>query len=367
GQLSPFNPTQPQPPVELSALGAVHNPPTSYQYSLGIQYQLASSTTLEVDYVGSHQIHLGRNRDINQPLPQYQLPIYNGLIDANSVRPYLGYSIINLNERDAISRYNSLQVFLNRRVDRYGLQFQAAYTYSRNLSNTINQDTEGHNAPVQNAYNTLAEYAVANQNTPNSFTANFIWALPWFKTAHGFQGQALGGWQLVGISTLRTGLPINVCEDADYAGTYSEACLRPNLVSNPNLAKSGRTLQAFFNPNAYVLQPLGTFGNAARNLIVGPGINNTDFSIFKDFSIPWFGRGGSNSLGGESANLQFRAEFFNVFNHTQFSGVNSTFIPQTDSNGNPLVGLPADPGSGFGVVTDARAPREIQFALKFLF
>lgn len=366
-QLAPFNPALPQPPAELSALGAVHNYPAGYQYSAGVQYQLGSNTTLETDYVGSHQIHLGRNRDINQPLPQYQLPIYEGLVGANTVRPYLGYSIINLNERDGISRYNSLQVFANHRVDHYGLQFQIAYTWSRNLSNTINQDTEGHNQPVQNAYNTAAEYAVANQNTPNSFSANYLWSLPWFKSAKGVRGQVLGGWQMVGITTFRTGLPVNICEDADYAGTRSEACLRPNLVSNPNLSKGSRSLQMFFDPNAYVMQPVGTFGNAARNLIVGPGINDTDFSFFKNFNLPWFGRGGANSLGGESANLQFRAEFFNVFNHTQFSGVNSTFIPQVDSNGNPLPGLPSDPGSGLGIVTDTRAPREIQFGLKFLF
>ena len=366
GDLSPFNPDLPQPPVELSALDAVYNNPASYQYSLGLQYELNSTTSVEMDYVGSHQIHLGQNRDINQPFPQFQLPIFNGL-DANTVRPYLGYSIINMNERVGTSRYNSMQVFLNHRVDRYGLQFQVAYTWSRNLSNTINMDTEAHSSPIQNAYNPGAEWAVANQNTPNSFSANYLWALPWFKDAKGFQGQLLGGWQLVGITTFRTGLPINVSEDQDYAGTRSEASLRPDLVSNPNLSKGKRTLQEFFDPNAYVMQPLGTFGTAARNLVVGPGINDTDFSIFKNFNVPWFGGRGANPLGGEAASLQFRAEFFNVFNHTQFSGVNSTFVPQTDSSGNPLIGLPADPSQGLGAVTSARDPREIQFALKFLF
>ncbi|TAM84437.1 MAG: hypothetical protein EPN47_01840 [Acidobacteria bacterium] len=365
-QLRPFDPALPQPPVELSALDAVYNNPSSYQYSLGIQYQLGSSTTLETDYVGSHQIHMGQNRDINQPLSQYQLPIVNGL-DANGVRPYLGYSVINMNERVGTSRYNSLQVFLNHRVDRFGLQFQVAYTWSRNLADTINQDTESHASPIQNAYNPRAEFAVANQNTPNSFSANYLWSMPWFKSARGFQGQILGGWQLAGIVTFRTGLPVNICEDSDYTGARGEACYRPNLVSNPNLSKGNRTLQKFFDPNAYVLQPLGTFGNAARNLVVGPGINDTDFSIFKNFDIPWFGRGGANSLGGETANLQFRAELFNVFNHTQFSSLNTTFVPQTDSNGNPLAGLPADPSSGLGVVTGARDPREIQFGLKFIF
>ena len=365
GHLSPFNPDLPQPPVEISALDITYFPPESYQYSLGTEWEFLPKTTLEVDYVGSHQVHLGRNRDINQIAPEFQLPVFNGL-DPNPVRPFLGYSIINLNERAGDSRYNSLQVFVNHRVDRYGLQLQAAYTFSRSISNANNQDSEGHANPIQDAYHPQLNKGVANQNTPQSLSLNYLWALPFFKGSQGWKRQALEGWQIVGINTFRTGLPLTVCEDRDIDGTLSEACERPNLVANPRLPKSRRTLDRFFNTDAYVLQPPGTFGNAGLNMITGPGINNWDFSIFKDFSLPWFGRG-SNSLAGESARLQFRAEFFNLFNHTQFNAVNTTFVPQTDVNGNLLVGKPADPSSGFGAVTGAWAPREIQFALKFIF
>jgi hypothetical protein len=365
GRLSPFNPDLPQPPVEISALDLAYFSPESYQYSMGAQWEFAPRTTIEVDYVGSHQIHLGRNRDINQIAPQFQLPVFNGL-DPNPVRPFLGYNIINLNERAGVSRYNSLQVFLNRRVDRYGLQLQAAYTYSRSISDANNQDSEGHANPLQDAYHPELDKGVANQNQPHSLSLNYLWSVPFFKNAQGWREQVLDGWELVGINTFRTGLPLRVCEDRDIDGTLGEACERPNLVADPRLSKGARTLDRFFNTSAYVLQQPGTFGNAGLNMFTGPGINNWDFSIFKNFRVPWFGKG-SNSLAGESANVQFRAEFFNFLNHTQFSDVKTTFVPQTDASGNLLVGLPADASSGFGAVVGARAPREIQFALKLIF
>ena len=378
GQLSPFNPNTPQPPVEFSALDLNYFSPESFQYSLGVQWEFAPKTTLEINYVGSRQIFLGRNRDINQVAPQYQLPIFWGeqsaqappdivpIDDPNSVRPHLGYSIINLNERAGSSRYNSLQVFVNHRVDRIGVQLQAAYTFSRNVSDANNQDSEGHLNPVQDAYHPEANKGVTVQNQPHSFVLNYVWGLPFFKDAKGFKGVTLSGWQLVGITTFRTGLPLTVCEDRDIDGTLSEACQRPDLIANPKLPKGQRTMGRFFNTSAFVLQPLGTFGNSGINNITGPGINNWDFSIFKDFKIPWFGKG-ANSLGAESANLQFRAEFFNLFNHTQFSGVSTSFVPQVDSAGVPIVGQTADPTSSFGQVNGSWPAREIQFALKFIF
>ncbi len=377
-QLAPYNPATPQPPIELSALDLNYLSPESFQYSLGFQWEFVKGTTLEVNYVGSRQLYLGRNRDINQVAPQYQLPVFWGeqsatpppgivpISDPNLVRPYLGYSIINLNERAGSSRYNSLQTFVNHRVDKLGIQLQAAYTFGRAITDANNQDSEGHANPVQDAYHPELNKALAAQNQTHSLVLNYIWGIPYAKNASGWKGEVLGGWQLVGITTFRSGLPLTVCEDRDINGTLSEACQRPNLTADPNLSKGSRSLSEFFNTSAFVLQPLGTFGNSGIHNIVGPGINNWDFSVFKDFKLPWFGKGGS-SLGAERSNLQFRAEFFNLFNHTQFSGVNTTFVPQVDPNGVPLVGQPADPASGFGSITGARPPREIQLALKFTF
>jgi outer membrane receptor protein involved in Fe transport len=364
GQLSPFNPDLPQPPVTISALDPIYNNPLTYQYSFGIQYELPSQTTLEVDYVGSHAIHLGQNRDINQIPAQYQSGVFDGSIGLpDSVRPYLGFSVINMNERVGVSSYNSLQVFVNHRMQR-GVQFQLAYTYSRNISNTINQDTEARNSPVQDAYHPQLDRGLTNQDTPHSLVFNYIWDLPFYKNQTGWQGRMLGGWEVVGISTFRSGTPFTACEDQDIAGiSDGNICERPNLVGKAILPKGQRTLSQYFNTAAFVLQAPGTFGNAARNNLRNPGIINSDFSVFKNTKIPWFGK----KAGSEGANLQFRVEFFNVFNHTQFNGVDNTFVVQTDADGNPIVGSTSDPTSSFGAVNSNRAPREIQLALKLIF
>jgi len=132
-------------------------------------------------------------------------------------------------------------------------------------------------------------------------------------------------------------------------------CERPDLIAAPHFDKSKRTIQEYFNINAFALQAPGTFGNSARNVVRGPGLNNWDFSLFKDFALPRFAGGSS-----ESPKLQFRAEFFNFLNHTQFSGLNTTFVPTQDIAG-------AKSSSPFGSVTGVRAPREIQLAMKLVF
>jgi outer membrane receptor protein involved in Fe transport len=362
--LSPFNPTtSAQPPLNLAMLDQAYKSPTSYQYSLSTQYLVTKSSMLEVDYVGSHQVHLGQNRNINQVPAADQLEVAEGLVNPDTVRPFIGYSIINDNMRVGSASYNSLQVFFNQRVT-HGLQFQAAYTFSKNLTDTINQDTEASTLPIQNAFDPRAERGVANQNQPQSFVMNYIWTIPFFAhSANPYMKNALGGWQVVGINTFRSGTPLNVCLSQDIAGTGDGEgvyeCQRPDLIANANFSRGKRTVGEYFNVNAFVLQPLGTFGDATRNAIVGPGVNNWNLSIFKDFTVPWFGRH-QGWLADENATLEFRSEFFNVWNHTQFNSVGTVFVVQPGSN------TPA-PGNGFGQVNGARDPREIQFALKLTF
>jgi len=358
GQLGAFDPTTPQPPARLFALGTPYMSPTTYQYNLGVQYQLGSSTAIDVAYVGNHGIHLGRNRNINQLSDADRLALANGTLTntPDAFRPFLGYNVINYNERVGVSRYNSLQIGVNHRLS-YGLQVQASYTHSRNISNTANQDTEAGFAPIQNAFDPNSEKALANQDTPNSLSVNYIWDLPFFSTSHGITRQALHGWKIVGISTWRSGTPLNVCLISDVAGTGTGAgsyeCQRPDLIGDPTLPKSQRTLGAYFNTSAFAVPQLGTFGNAGRNVLRGPGINNWDLSIFKDFEIPWFGRVHGWSAG-ETAKLQFRTEMFNAFNHPQYS---------LGSAGGTL----NFPDPAFGAVTTERNPREIQLALKLVF
>ena len=358
GQLSPFSFTSPQPPVNLQVLDQHYRNPTSYQYSFGVQYEFLHDTMLEVNYVGNHQIHVGRNINVNQVLPQFQTGVADGSIDPNTVRPFLGYGIINVNQREGYTRYNSLQAFLRRQM-KHGLELQAAYTYSRNISDTINQDSEGRFRPVQDAYHPELEKSVADQDIPHSLVVSYSWEIPAFAHSASWRKAVLGGWQVNGISVFRSGQPLNPCLGGDNAGLGDGGiCERPDIVGNPVLDKSKRTLSQYFNTAAFVAPQPGVFGTGWRDPIRGPGINNWDLSFFKNTDIPWFGKKWKG-WAAESATIQFRAEFFNVWNHTQLSGVNTTFN----------IAAPGQPAanSDFGAVVSALAPREIQFGLRLEF
>ncbi|MBZ5701410.1 MAG: TonB-dependent receptor [Acidobacteriia bacterium] len=363
--LAAFNFSLPQPPAFLFALADPYDSPTTYQYNLGAQYQLGSKTVFDVSYVGNHGIHLGRNRNINQVPDASRLNVLNGVVLPDTVRPFLGYNVINYNERAGVSRYNSLQISVDRRLA-HGFQIQGSYTYSRNITNTANQDTEAAFAPVQNAFNTAGEKGLANQDTPHSLSINYSWELPFFAQTHGIARQALQGWKFVGIATFRSGTPTNICLSQDVAGTGTGGgayeCQRPDLIANPNLDKGARTLAHYFNTDAFVQPAAGAFGNAGRNVLRQPGVNNWDLSIFKAFEFPWFGKH-QGWAAAETAKLEFRGELFNAFNHAQYNSLDTSFVVADPING--AGSKSASPT--FGAVTGDRGPREIQFALKLIF
>ncbi len=365
--LARFNPNLPQPPSTLQTLEPNYDNPLSYQYSAGVQYSLTSDTVLAIGYAGSHQIHQGLNVDINQVpygdlLGVYQYENSGGSVGINpdTVRPYLGFSHIYVNSREAVTRYNSLQTSVERRLAR-GLQLQLAYTFSHLISDGPNNDTEGHARPVQDAYNIPAEKAFSTQDQPQALSVNAVWEVPLFNHSNNpFLRTGLGGWQLNGIYSLRSGLPQTVCLDHDVVGLASgtSICERVNVLPNPNLSREKRTVTNFFDVNAFQLQAPGTFGNSGRNNVRGPGINNFDISLFKDFALPHI-----KGLGAtESPRLQFRTEFFNAMNHTQFASIDTNFVPASD-----IQGSRSSSSAPFGSVTGTRAPREIQFALKLIF
>jgi outer membrane receptor protein involved in Fe transport len=363
---TPFNPATPQPPGALNVLEKSYPSPQSYQYSLGVQYELMPQTSVEVNYVGSRQIHLGWNRNINQVPAVYQPAVANFVnngctpdllpttastcVDPNTVRPYLGYDFINVNERAGTSRYNALQVFFNRQMS-HGLGFQASYTYSRNIATTSNKDSEGRFLPMQDAFHPEREKAVADQDIPQSLVFNYVWQLPFFNKTNGYKKVLLDGWQVNGITTFRSGRPLNICLQNENAGLGDFGiCERPDIVANPILDKSKRTLGQWFNTAAFAQPTLGTFGNGGRNPVRGSGINNWDLSIFKVTQIPWFGRH-SGWYAAENAKIEFRAEMFNVWNHPQFGDPGTTL---GDANFGQITGLGIN-------------PREIQFGLRVEF
>jgi hypothetical protein len=180
------------------------------------------------------------------------------------------------------------------------------------------------------------------------FSANVVYDLPWLRAQHGFFGRVLGGWELSGIGQAATGLPFTVTggSNIDPAGqgvklAASAAGYRPDLIGDPN-ANAPHTFLQWFNTGAFANVPAGQFrpGTEPRGAVRGPGYFRIDTSLFKNFRFT------------ESTSLQFRAEAFNVLNHTNFDSISTSFIPGSTS---------------FGKVTATRDPRIMQLALKFYF
>jgi hypothetical protein len=227
-----------------------------------------------------------------------------------------------------------------------GLTFLASYTWSKSIDDSSGQATAGDGFFIINAQdnrNYRAQRAVSAFDATHRFVFSYVYELPFGKgrrwlnksgPAHWF----LGGWQVSGISTFMTGRPLTVRLVVDRSGTANFGNERPDLIGNPILPRGQRSPDRWFNTAAFQLPALGTFGNAGRNIVRGPGINNHDVSFIK------------NNRFGEGRNLQFRTEIFNLPNHPNFDFPNRDF------------------GTGqFGRIFSARTPRQIQFGLKLIY
>lgn len=305
--------------------------PSSHQFSFGVQNELNPRTVLSVMYVGSKGTHLQINRNINQPLAPA------GSANVDTVRPYLGYGNIGWYENSTSSSYHSLQVHL-RTNEWHGLTSGVAYTWSHFID-FASSDVPGF---IQNAYDVGAERGNSDYDRRHMVIINYIYDLPFFRDASKLTGKLLGGWELSGVSAFQTGLPLTITFPGDPAQVGS-APYRANLIGDPN-SGTVHTRERWFSPDAFGPVATGSFGNAGRNVARGQGLNNWDISIFKNFrGIPFPG-------AKEGANVQFRAEFFNAWNHTQFNGYFLSFG-----------------STGFGGANSTRDPRILQFGLKFVF
>lgn len=354
--------------------------PYNQQWHFGFQYQLPGQTALEVSYAGSHGLKLYGFYNGNQAVPVAdpntptapRRPAHKSLpgagpcdlaqdaqgnfIDAGNCDPVFDVSIATFRSDD-ISNYNSLQVKLQKRTS-HGLEFQASYTYSHALddasSASLSSQAQG-DFQLQN--DPRLEYGNADFDVRHRFVLSYAYELPFGKdkpflgNASGALNQIVGGWQLAGITSASTGnwyTPTDISTDlsnSDGGGTVASAA-RPNVIGNPN----GKPCVpgTLFNTCAFATNTIrGVFGNARRNIILGPGFQNWDISLFKTFPV------------NERSRLEFRAEFFNAFNHVNpdFADPNAFVENIATEHGSP----------GFGFAQAARDPRFIQFALKFYF
>ncbi|MBO0724476.1 MAG: TonB-dependent receptor, partial [Blastocatellia bacterium] len=348
----------PSAPFALFAVDLNLRTPYISNYNLNIQYELRPGMALQVGYVGSQGRKLFRLRDINQASPAPPPPagtpssVATAMLQAR--RPFNTqfpqFSNIDYLETSANSNYNALQATFKQRLAR-GLNFFLTYTCSKSIddaSNGIYGGTRGVSFP-QDSFNLAAERAVSVFDQRHRFSGNFTYDLDFLPAVLGYLPKRVAeGWQLGGIYTVASGLPITPFLSADVSGT-GELNDRPNLISDPS-SGARRDAAGFFNTAAFAAPALGTFGSSGRNTIIGPRLNIFDLSLGKATKL------------NDRFSTQFRAEFFNIFNHSNlslpvanFSAANFGTITQTPdvTLGNPRL---ADGG-----------PRVIQFGLKLLF
>jgi len=327
-------------PLPDSALAIQRDLRTGYMqhWNLNVERQLGSRSVLEVAYVGSKGTKLLTARDINQPQPSVLPP---GLPFVP--RPDPRFDDIDLLESRANSIYHALQARFQQRLTR-GFSALASYTWSKSIDDASNFFTSAGdpNFP-QNSFNLAGERGLSNFDVRHRFSLSYSYALPFKHAGDGLVAQLVNGWETFGIVTLQTGRPFTVAllSEIDNSGTGRSILGfgfndRPNVVGNAKL--SNATTAQWFNTAAFAFPPQGTFGNAGRNILEGPGFQNVNMSILK------------NTRFNERVNLQFRAEAFNLFNHPNFN------LPDN------FLGSPT-----FGRITSARDPRHIQFGLKLLF
>jgi hypothetical protein len=328
-------------PFGLIATSDPFETPRTMQWNVGVQRQLYSRGVIDIGYVGSRGDNLIQPVDINQPQPQDVVRV--GAV--NPARPFPGFGTINLRQTTARSRYHGLLVNLRHDAGRAGT-LSISYTLSQTKTDATN-DRDAVDLP-QNPRDLEAEYALARTDRTHVFTANWVYELPFFKDADGLLKQALGGWQVAGISQFWSGLPISRVVTGTTNG--SRRGIRVNQVGDPfaNLPANPSGGVYWFNPSAFAPPADGQYGNTGRAIFRLPGVNQWDITLSKN----WY--------PSKSTRLQFRADFINAFNHTQ---LDPAFIQNVCTVAVTATDCTASSGS-FGQITATRAPREIQLGLK---
>jgi hypothetical protein len=332
----------PLTPVAISGLDPVYAIPSIQNWSFGIQQEISPSVALSVGYVGSRGVHLDETLNINQPLPADGYDFdpriacttttpypCTSRVSVDYVRPIAGFSSINDITTTGTSIYHSLQATLQKRLS-HGLTLNGAYTWSRAIAEA---GGAGVGVSPQNSYNLGADRGLAAFDRTHVLVLNYVYQMPFFRGLTGVPGGFVKGWELTGVTTFQSGLPVT----PSFSSATQGLATRPDAVAGVS-TQGPKTAQEFFNINAFAAPPFGYFGNASVGDIRGPGLNNWDLGVFKNFKVR------------ERGNLQFRAEMFNAWNHTNFSSVVSTL------------------GSGaFGQVDGVHTPRVMQLALKLSF
>ncbi len=378
-------------PQTLRSIQSDWKTPYMQHWSLDVQHEVVKNIFVNVGYYGSKGTHLIGITEMNDLPPGYALnakcapgtsyygqspaptlvtcqpagyafrnattvtgnpnvvgkTTYTDQLILDQLRPYRGYRGVYMVQPRYMSNYHSLQVSAQVRMANVS-QVNLAYTFSKNLTNSPN-DRSGF---PQDSYDLRSEYQRAALDRTHVLTLDYVYELPFLREQRGFVGKTLGGWQASGIITFNTGLPFSPATSSlDYAGLgliNTGPTARPNLRCDPNL-NAPQTVAQYYNTACFQTNPpltgegstglQNTPGNSGRGVIQGPPTTRVDFTMAKNIRFK------------ETRQVQFRAEMFNIFNHTNYRTFTSTNVTST----------------AFGQIGTTRDPRTMQMALKILF
>jgi Carboxypeptidase regulatory-like domain/TonB dependent receptor len=336
-QFAPFVPPSNATFALPQALAVSYQPSWTPAYSMNwnvtVERQLSRDYLLRVSFVASKGTHLSYNTDVNAPLPSPTATAAN----ENARRPYQQFVQITQDQSGGNSEYDALQVSMEKRLS-HGIAVSANYTWSKSLD-AVSTATDLCGLNTIDPYNIRAYRAVSDYNVPQRLVLNYNWQLPSPKA--GLEKALLGGWGTTAIWTWQSGFPLDITSGGDYSFSnpgFSND--QANVISKPQYTSGSlnQKLSQWFTTSSFTVPAPNTFGTVGRNTLRGPGTFNVDFGAHRVFDIT------------ERLKLQFRGEFFNFFNNSQFNNPNTTV---TNSN--------------FGRITSARNPRIIQMALKVIF
>jgi hypothetical protein len=310
--------------------------PYYQQWNLAVQQALPWQMSVEAAYAGSKGTHLQVVTDQNQVVTP-------GPGDVQSRRPFPDFGSFTSIQNRGNSTYHSFQLKVQKRFSS-GLQFLSAYTWSKAINDLPEICCA---APFpQNSYDLRTEKGLADFDQRHRWVTSFDYALPFGRGRRhniesGWLDAIAGGWNIGGILTITSGFPFSPVLGFDPSNTGDQGLVRADRIGNGNLPGGQRSPEEWFDVNAFAIPADFTYGNAGRNILIGPGQRILDGSIRKEFTVV------------HEQKLEFRAEFFNMLNHPNFA--------QPD----PFI----DDGPGAaGAITDlAFAQRQIQLALKYRF
>jgi hypothetical protein len=322
--------------ASLSGFAADMKQAYVFHWSFGIQQQLRNFL-FEANYVGTKGNDLVTTYNINSPLA--------GPGSVASRRRYQGLGDINYSSPLDASSYNAMELRVERRYSS-GFSLLGSYTLSKTID--IGGESLIGDLSLRNAQNVAAERSLSSGDMRHRFVASALYDIPFgqgrhFSSSSRVLNAIAGDWQVNAIVTMHTGQPFTPALGTSTANT---GAARPNRIADGNLTSDQRSVNNWFDKSAFAAPALYNFGNAGRNILIGPGASNLDLSVFKNFPLRFL---------GEGRQLQFRAEAFNILNHPQFSIPSSANTPRVD--------IPQG-----GVLTSlANDMRELQLALKVVF